>query len=305
MIESCLLKPKVLPNFFVIGAPKCGTTTLADIIQQHPEAFVPSVKEPGYFIPDRGIKRERDYLRLFRYGVQAKAIGEASTDYLFEPLVAEAIQSFNSDAKIICILRNPVDMVYSFWRFQRALNDERKKFEVAISDIEQRYRHSEDFKEVARPTWKAYVYLDRAMYAKQLRVYYRKFSRERIKVLFLEELIANPEVVVREVYEFLEISTDFRPIITKFNSGGEPRFDFIRRLRSRRYPVARKVLPFWLLWHTRRWLGEVNRIRQPGGNVQLDADLRSKLARHFYADVAELESQLERKIDCWVDFSNR
>src|SRR5687767_1010670 len=102
------------PNFFIVGAPKCGTTSLYEYIRVHPEVFMPDRKEPAFFCSDfykpRRMKEE-EYLSLFREAGSAKWIGEASTWYLYSDKAREGIKAFCPDARIIIMLRNPVDMM--------------------------------------------------------------------------------------------------------------------------------------------------------------------------------------------------
>lgn len=110
------------PDFFIVGAPKAGTTSIYSYLVQHPEIFMPARKEPYFFGQWRRNSEEdlRDYLRLFRGVPESKVAGEASTTYLYLQSAAEEIKAFRPDAKIIIMLRNPVDRAYSqYWHHVR------------------------------------------------------------------------------------------------------------------------------------------------------------------------------------------
>lgn len=111
------------PNFFIVGAPKCGTTSMFSYLSGHPEVFTPKIKEPHFFATDmpirQQVKEEDEYLRLFEPSPPtAKAIGEASTWYLYSQDALKNIKAFAPGARILVFLRNPVDVVQSLhWQF--------------------------------------------------------------------------------------------------------------------------------------------------------------------------------------------
>ena len=105
------------PDFFIVGAPKCGTTALAEYLRQHPDVFFSDPKEPCYFCNDfprkRYVESESDYTALFRKAKSGSILGEGSVWYLYSECAIENIYQFNPNAKIIAMIRNPVDLVYS------------------------------------------------------------------------------------------------------------------------------------------------------------------------------------------------
>ncbi|MCR4288476.1 MAG: sulfotransferase, partial [Deltaproteobacteria bacterium] len=171
------------PNFFIVGAAKCGTTSLADNLKQHPQIFISPRKEPFYFVKDAriGYKDFNEYMALFKNAGDAIAIGEASTGYLFEESAPYEIKKHFPDAKIIVILRNPVDMAYSHWRHMCVVGNEAKTFEEAISERERKYRKTENFKRKVVDWWATYLYLERALYYNQIKRYFDVFGRDRVR----------------------------------------------------------------------------------------------------------------------------
>ncbi|MBT7296466.1 sulfotransferase, partial [Candidatus Woesearchaeota archaeon] len=106
------------PNFFIVGAPKCGTTSLYNYLAEHNDIFLPSMKEPHYFTIDRPSKRRMttldEYLSLYNdVEPHHTAVGDASVSYLNSKIALESIKKFDNNAKIIVMLRNPVDLIYS------------------------------------------------------------------------------------------------------------------------------------------------------------------------------------------------
>ncbi|MFQ5518600.1 MAG: sulfotransferase, partial [Mariprofundus sp.] len=130
------------PDFFIVGAPKCGTTAMYTYLQAHPDIFMSEVKEPYYFCSDLGFHRfrnEQEYLKLFSVASPQQRIGEASTWYLYSSQAAAAIHAFNTDARIIVMLRNPVDMMYSLYsHFLYIGSEETDSFEAALAAEEER-----------------------------------------------------------------------------------------------------------------------------------------------------------------------
>ncbi|MBA2556652.1 MAG: hypothetical protein H0V12_04785, partial [Chloroflexi bacterium] len=111
------------PDFFIPGAPKSGTSSMYEYLRQHPEIYLPSLKEPRHFCPDQDSGSDRDglffvrdrdeYLALYAGVRGEKRIGDASVQYLYSRVAAERIREFNPDARFIVMLRNPVHMAYS------------------------------------------------------------------------------------------------------------------------------------------------------------------------------------------------
>ena len=109
---------RIVPNFFLAGAPKCGTTSLSEYLRAHPNVFMCCPKEPFYFDDDltriHAVGSFDDYLALFRNcGEEHLAVGEASTCYLFSRNAMKRIHAFNDEAKIIVMFRNPADFLPS------------------------------------------------------------------------------------------------------------------------------------------------------------------------------------------------
>ena len=127
------------PNFFIIGAPKCGTTALSEYLREHPNIYMCTPKEPHYFDYDfeqyREVETLDEYLGLFEAATTEHiAIGEASACYLYSSVALEDIYQFAPQAKIIVMLRNPVDLAYSYHSQLLYASDEN------VPDFEQAWR---------------------------------------------------------------------------------------------------------------------------------------------------------------------
>ena len=128
------------PNFFIVGAPKCGTTAMHEYLRRHPDIYLPLYKEPHYFGSDLQGSRfqqfrnnQQKYLSLYQDVYHEQMIGEASPWYLVSRKAADEIASYDANAKIIIMLRNPADMMYSLYsQFRYSGNEHLTSFEEAL-----------------------------------------------------------------------------------------------------------------------------------------------------------------------------
>src|SRR5262249_53369576 len=125
------------PNFFIVGAPRCATTSMYTYLKQHPQIHLSLLKEPLFFATDLTIQPlavtdEASYLGLFADAGDARRIGEGSVFYLLSKRAAEEIKRFSPRAKIIIMLRNPIDMMHSLHALYLRTGNEDLDFEEAI-----------------------------------------------------------------------------------------------------------------------------------------------------------------------------
>ena len=213
-----------LPNFFIVGAMKSGTTSLYEYLCQHPEIFMSPVKEPSYFVwagmDDQNklymlnkrhekvgthywqaIRTRKQYEHLFRKARNETAIGEASTWYLPAPYVPERIYHEAPDAKIIAVLRDPVARAYSAYTYQVSYDLEPSStFRGAIED--ELSGHRDDW----LYGWR---YLYCGMYADQIERYLDVFGANNVLLLRFEELKHHPRVILKRIFRFLDIKDDY------------------------------------------------------------------------------------------------
>lgn len=287
------------PNFFIAGAAKSGTSTLAYNLSQHPDIYISPVKEPFYFVCDAGLTDFDEYMSLFQDAGNAKAIGEASTGYLFEETAPLAIHKLFPEAKIIIILRNPVDMAFSYWRFAQVIGNETKSFEEAVSDKEREYRKTEEFKRMAVDWWATYIYLDRALYYRQVKRYMDVFGRDNVRVYIFEHFFKFPEESYKDIFSFLGVDVNFTPDYSVKNEGGEVRFRLLKKLRERKNPILKRFFPVAVRIKMKDFLLDINMKR--GKKVILNPDTRMRLNAFFRNDIKELENLLGCTISEWKD----
>ncbi len=207
------------PNLFIVGAPRCGTTSLHSLLAQHPEIYMSPVKEPHFFARDVNQRYEEHvgrripslykdlerYLKLFEGAGDKKIRGESSVYYLYSRVAAEEIQRFDPAAKIVILLREPVDFLHSLYGRLRSMGDETaKSFEEALV-LEDARRRGEGLPRTVRFP-ELLFYSRYARFAEQIELYRRVFSPEQVLVLLLEEYLAERERTYRRVLDFLEVA---------------------------------------------------------------------------------------------------
>jgi Sulfotransferase domain len=196
-----------LPGFLILGAQKAGTTSLHEYLCEHPLVSSSTVKEVHYF--DLAYARGPGWYRAhFHVPRQVDEIaGEASPYYLFHPLVAERVARDLPAAKLIVLLRNPIERAYSHHNHERALGFETLGFEQAIAREPERLRGEEE-RILSEPGYSSFAhqhhsYIARGRYAEQLERWFARIGRERILVLAAEELFERPAEAVLTAQRFL------------------------------------------------------------------------------------------------------
>lgn len=205
-----------LPDFLIIGAQKAATTALYAYLRWHPGITGPSFKEVSFF--DRHYARGEAWYRAHlparprlwlvkqRHG-SWPLVGEASPSYLFHPLAPERVASVTPAAKLIAVLRNPVDRAFSHYQHEVALGREQLSFEDALEQEEERMR-GEVQRMIREPSyfshaWWNYTYVSRGRYAEQLERWFAVFPRQQLLVVFSEELLQHPADTYARVLDFL------------------------------------------------------------------------------------------------------
>ena len=195
-----------LPDFLVLGAQKAGTTALYAYLRWHPAITGPSWKEVSFF--DRHWWRGESWYRgQFPLRSGGRLVGEASPSYLFHPLAPERVRALVPDARLVALVRNPVDRAYSHYQHEVSLGREPLSFEAALAAEEGRTRG-----EVERlvadprafsPAWWDHTYVARGLYAEQLERWLAVFPSEQLLSIRSEDLGDQPEATYSELLAFL------------------------------------------------------------------------------------------------------
>lgn len=205
-----------IPNLFIVGAPKCGTTALHTYLAQHPEIFMGADKENNHFAtdllhPGDPFLADERYFGMFADVRGEKVVGESSVYYLLSTAAAENIHRHNPAAKIIVMLRDPVEMLQSF-HAQLVYNrdEDLTIFEEALEAEAGRKQGTVKIREGLRFNERLF-YSEVVAYATQLRRYLAVFPREQVLVILYDDFKADTAGVYREVLRFLGVDPDFRP----------------------------------------------------------------------------------------------
>jgi hypothetical protein len=200
-----------LPDFLVLGAQKAGTTALYEYLRRHPQISGPSWKEVSFF--DRHWARGESWYRGNFPNVartRGKHVGEASPSYVFHPLAPRRVQEVVPEARLIVLVRNPVDRALSQYNHEVALGREPLPFEEALDAEEERLRGEQE-RMAADPRyfsreWWSHTYKARGRYAEQLERWLAVFPREQLLVLPSDDLGSDPARAHAQVLEFLGAS---------------------------------------------------------------------------------------------------
>jgi len=202
---------RALPHFLVIGAQRCGTTSLYNYLGQHPGVARPLGKELQFFSThfQRGVPWYRAHFPAAQTGSGVLTF-EATPYYLFHPQAARRAASVVPGARMIVLVRNPVDRAWSHHRHSSRLGIEHLCFEEALAQEPERLRGEAERllaePDYASPRHRAFSYAARGRYAEQLEEWYRHFPPDRIMVVRSEDLYREPRPTYRGVLEFLELS---------------------------------------------------------------------------------------------------
>lgn len=300
-----------MPNFLIIGAGKSGTTSLYHYLSQHPEVYMSPVKEPKFFAVEgkelnfRGPNDEMSmnrgsvtsieaYRGLFRAVSDEKAIGEASPLYLYSPEAPSRIKHYIPEARLIAILRDPVQRAYSSF-LQRV-----QKGQEPLRDFAEALREEENR---MRDNWAPRWYSKRiGFYYAHLKRYYELFEHDRIRVYLHEDLMADPVGVARDVFRFLEVDDTFTPDISlRYNVSGIPRSAALQAFLSRPNP-AKAVLKRFLSEGLRRRVAVSLENRNIAGPPPpLDPSVRKELVDLYREDILKLEKLIGRDLSKWLE----
>jgi hypothetical protein len=297
------------PNLFIVGAPKCGTTSLYEYLRHHPQVFFPyddedysRVKEPNYFCPELeilekdAISDREEYLALYRASEAAVWRGDASTNHLFSETAAARIKQFCPEARILVMLRPPVEWMHSYHsELLRHQHEDIADFHEAIAACAERRAGRRIPARTSVPRCLDYLAMSR--FAPQLERYYDAFGRAAVKVVLLEDIAAAPAETFRDILAFLGVDTSYSPEFHVFNE--TPRSGRLERMVTAMYKqagVKHVVQQFVPYPARRRFLSLLRRQeRKHAPPDPRDAALHSWCA----PDVERLSALIDRDLSHW------
>jgi len=264
-------------NIFIVGSAKCGTTTLYHGLSQHDQIFCSTPKETNQFsvaaLKDIGlsyqeavIERDPDYARCFKNYQGEHYMGEASVSYLAYNGVAERVHAYNPQARILAIVRDPVDRAWSHYLMDKRLG-------YVVQDIVDIFNGGEN------SSVHFHQYFTVGLYYKYLMEYYKLFPANRILVLTNDDLKRNPDAMYRRVFHFLDLPVpDAFDVGVKRNTYKEIKAPLVSRLYENATirALTRRFMP-----HRLKELIKDAVFTNPG-KPELDSELAERL-RKFYA----------------------
>ena len=294
----------MLPNFFIAGVSRSGTTSLYYYMSQHPLIDFPNLKEPRYFshgsvvLPQNGpgdhtvdqklVATWDDYCAIYE-GLENTFIGDASSEYLYnyQSVIPETLKRLG-DIPIILMLRNPVDRSYSAYNNLVRDGRETLPFEQALEKEEERKEANFD---------EMWHYTSVSKYSKSVDAFKAKFSK--VKVIIFEEFIENPEKYVAEIFDFIgapqleQVNT-----ATTYSKSGKPKSKFITLLFGRNSSLGNTIrnIVFSILGRT-----NVEKLGKHfmSENKEVSKAIKIRLFEYFASDIEELEKVLGRDLNLW------
>jgi hypothetical protein len=296
------------PNFFIVGAPKCGTTALYEYLRHHPNIFMSQLKEPHFFAKDLGsypaVKTLEDYTKLFAdRGEEHLRVGEASVYYLRSSVAISNIREFNPDARIIAMFRNPVEMVYSLHSQLLYVSEETvSDFETAWR-LQDRRRQGLDLPPASRGAFLV-QYQEVGRFGTQTQRLLSAFPREQVKLILYDDFAASPKDVYDEVIRFLGIPHDNRTDFPPINENKRARMDWLRNFYRKPPPALRdavrglkRAVGAEGITAVQQKIVDFNTVK--ARRAPLTPELRAELVEAFRDEVALLSRQLNRDLSHW------
>jgi len=312
----------ILPNFIVVGANKGGTTSIYHYLKQHPEVYLSPVKEPHFFSSDIDvnlfkrefaqnklqdiekyvngdmqqefhaafIRDETQYRKLFKLVKNEKAIGELSTSYLYSKTAASEIIKLIPKCKIIICLRNPIERAFSHYRMNLWTgNSNEFDFLKALED---------DFDHDPKVWGNAHLYTEIGMYYEQVKRYLDLFDKEHVKIIFTEDMKRDAAGVIRELYEFIGVTSDFTPdTSTQYNEVFTPKYKNLTWVlnKSGIRPLMKKFSPSFI---KKMVVKMFYKGKSDKGEIATAA--KAFLVRKLEQDVKQLGLLLNKDLSNWL-----
>lgn len=318
----------MMPNFLIIGAAKAGTSSLYQYLKQHPQIFLPVRKETNFFafegkqlrfngpaddifINHRSVTCIEGYKKLYTKAASFVGIGEVCPLYLYSSDAPLNIRKHIPKAKIIVVLRNPIDRAFSaFCHMIRDLRENSVRFEDAINLESQRIENN----------WEhIWHYTRMGFYFEQLSRYYSVFPKHNIKVYLYDDLLSHPAVVINDLFNFLGVDNEFVPDMSiRYNVGSERanlKSFFLHLLRPEIYrlcatggevedvlitarniwSVCRFLAPRTLPIISNKFFGRLLKVQQ-----NLSKENRDCLIRIYKSDILLLSKLINRDLSSWM-----
>ncbi len=293
-----------LPNFFIIGANKSGTTALYRYLWQHPEIFLSPRKEPNFFAYGEGdiaypniVTDLQEYMALFAGVAGETAIGEGSTSYLHNPSSIERIRQRIPDARIVAVLRQPAERAYSNF-VAAGMDGVESDSDFATALMQQESGVPDDWPaEYSLLNW---GYKRLGFYFEPVRQYLQAFDREHIRIYLYDDFQSDPKAMLKDIFGFLRVDEGFVPDMSvRHNISGIPKnralHDWMNRAKFW-VPAYKALVPQKLRQKIRYSMLRLN--LQPAS--PMPKDLRRTLDAEYREDILKLQDLIGRDLSHWI-----
>lgn len=286
-------------DFFIIGAQKAATTSLYKYLNEHPDIFMPAVKENHFFVEERIYKQGVEHFhRFYQNYASEKLIGGAYVHMLSSKEAPERVFNYNDNAKLLVMLRNPIDRAYSAYHFAIKNGWESPKVSFMDAFELQEQRLSGNFTEKTDLS-----YFDGGLYAKHLTNWFKCFNKDNVLIVLDSDFISDSTLQMKKVFNFLsvsesvEINTDNR-----YNKSGDVRLKslhhFLRNKESRFRRNVGKILPFGLkTFYRHHILSSIDKFNKTEKKYQpLSFEDREILFKYFEQDLKDLSALMDADV---------
>ena len=287
------------PNFFIVGAPKAGTTSIYEYIKNHPQIFMSSIKEPNYFSINilnendqlKPIRNKKKYLDLFKNIKNEKIIGEASPFYLSDHDAPKLIHDVSPTAKILIIIRDPVEREFSHFLMHYAAGETVRTFHDQLQiEIKNHQTSSE------------YFALKHGMYYENVKRYLDIFDKNQVKIIIFEEFIRNTEKSLQSLFDFLNIDLSIPENVDQvYNQFALPRNQISSSII--RNQTIKKIVKNILPRRTSISIYETFFVKKGYKKPDMKNEDMERLVRFYQNDVEKIKKLLGRELP-WPNFQN-
>ncbi len=294
------------PNLFLVGAPKCGTTWMASCLGRHPEIYFSSKKEPLTLATDLEHRQKFDWARykaLFEDAQGERYVAEGSVWYLYSEAAAQEIERITPDARIIIMIREPIDMIRSLHRqFVKTGNEPILQLERALAAEPER-REGVFLKEAGHFPL-GLLYTEVVRYSRQINKFIETFGKDRVHVILYNDLVASPEKTAKGVFDFLGL-TPMPVDPTPENVGGHFYAFGSRKINRhlnkilKRHSRLKSLIPPGMRAKLRQLSQYLSRY---DGTIKPETS--ESLQARFVDERTELEHLLERDLSSWNASAN-
>jgi len=298
-----MTKP-VYPNSFIIGVQKAGTTTLDDWLSQHPQVYCyDSLKDVHLFGLLENDAIEKKLLQEPSVYKNEPVVLQSAVNYIFYPEFLKAIKEYNPGAKLVVIIRNPVDRAISAYSyFKKMLREKRDIKEALLYEPAEAIPFSKDNND--------FTYIEHGLYYRQIKACLDLFDQQQLLVLDYDDLVKQPEMLTKKIFTFLQVDTAFVPDFTPKNITGEVKNQWLQQNLIKQNKLKKFIVKYfvdpWMPRSKRKLMKQkmfemnTGKKNAPAKNEQAELPgdiqlIKDQLPKYFIEDAKKLDVLLGTK----------